>query len=206
MAARQRTFPWLALILIALVPILGYWVQTDSTQSLDLALSQALSLQGEAAQGAWAKLLKAITWVGHFGPRVGVALLMALIVYHWRGVTAAGLLVAIAVISSGYNSVMKAIFDRPRPDIIPHLDVVTSASYPSGHAAGAMVLYAMFAFAAPKPLRIPLLLLSGVMVVLTSISRLALGVHWASDIIGGVLGGLGFALLARPYLTANFKR
>jgi undecaprenyl-diphosphatase len=197
---------WWALLLIAMVPMFGFIVDSGALSAYDRLISEALSLRGDAVSSLWAQILSGVTWLGHFGPRVCVSIILGLLVYEWRGWKAALAMLIVPILSSGYSSTMKSLFDIPRPQIIPHLDVVGSASYPSGHAAGAMVLYMMFAMAVPMPWRAWAAALAVVMISLMCWSRLALGVHWTSDIIGGLMGGLGFALLARPYLMTAVKR
>lgn len=197
---------WLGLALLLYVPLLGWAIQQGWTSGWDWAISDQLSLRGNDQYGIWAQLLQGVTWVGHFGPRSTIALLLALVIYRWRGMLAAIIFGITPFVASGYSSLLKAIFDRPRPDLIEHLDAVSSASYPSGHATGAVLIYLIFAMAAPRPWRWPAAILAAAMISLTAVSRVALGVHWASDIIGGIGAGLGFALLVRPYLTTPLKQ
>src|SRR3546814_13180535 len=87
--------------------------------------------------------------------------------------------------------------------LIDHLDHVSSASYPSGHATSAAVVYLLLAWLAPPRWRFFAWALAAAMIVLNGFSRIMLGVHWASDIAGGTMLGAAFALLgawwvARP--------
>lgn len=187
--------------LLSFVPILGWLIGRGFGGQTDWVISQLLVLHGDAADGAWAAVLQFVTWIGHFGPRTAMVALLALLVYRWRGAMGAAAFLGFSLLSSGYSSLLKTIFDRPRPDIIAHLDAVSSASYPSGHAAGATVLYVMLAMAVPSQFRVAAWILAVVMISLMSISRLALGVHWMTDIVGGLAIGMAFALLARPFIA-----
>lgn len=191
--------------LLLFVPLLGWMVARGVGGQMDWLVSQLLVLHGDAAHGTWAAILQAVTWLGHFGPRMALVLLLALFVYRVRGTLGAVVMVACSLMASGYSSVFKYIFDRERPDIITHLDAVSSASYPSGHATGAMLLYLMLAMAVPPRYRTTAWLFAAVMVSLMCISRLALGVHWLTDIFGGLAIGLAFALLARPFIAWRAK-
>jgi membrane-associated phospholipid phosphatase len=102
-------------------------------------------------------------------------------------------------------TVLKAAFDRPRPPLAdPGLDPVgtvpLSASFPSGHAATAFAAAVAVGVLFPR-LRKPLLLLAAVIAV----SRVYLGVHFATDVlVGSLLGaaiGLGMGLAARWALS-----
>ncbi|WP_106477151.1 bifunctional DedA family/phosphatase PAP2 family protein [Phytohalomonas tamaricis] len=97
------------------------------------------------------------------------------------------------------NTVLKYSIGRPRPMTPDHL--IGSFSYPSAHASGAMVMYGLAAaFIAQNQSsgarRWPYW--GAILIIITiSISRLAYGVHWASDLIGGVLLGLVVCALIR---------
>lgn len=196
---------WIAVALLLFVPLLGWAVTQGWTGQWDWIISDQLSLRGDDRTGFWAQFLQRISWIGDFETRSVIALLLTPLIYRWRGLIAAAVFFLIPLLASAYSLLFKMTFDRPRPDLITHLDSVSSASYPSGHATGAVVLYLIFAMAVPLAWRWPAALLAAIMIILTAISRLSLGVHWTTDIIGGTCVGLGFALLARPYLTTPIK-
>ncbi len=101
--------------------------------------------------------------------------------------------------ASVLNAVLKLGFHRVRPDVVPHLAVVSNASFPSGHAMLSAATYltigAMLAQAQPKlgP-RVYILGLAVVVAMLVGISRLYLGVHWPSDVLAGWCLGAAWAL------------
>jgi undecaprenyl-diphosphatase len=72
---------------------------------------------------------------------------------------------------------------------------IHSYSFPSGHAFGAMVFYGLWAYLAykylPHPWNITVAAILAVLIVLIGVSRVYLGAHFPSDVIGGwLLGGL----------------
>ena len=91
----------------------------------------------------------------------------------------------------------KAFFHRPRP-LHWYMHHETSYSYASGHATNAVIVYGLWAFffwqsTLTLTLRVVITGILGLWVFAVSWSRLALGAHYATDIIGGWL--LGIALI-----------
>lgn len=118
----------------------------------------------------------------------------------WRRYYAAFIHWAIALGGIGLlNTLLKAAIGRPRPDTPAHL--TGSFSYPSAHASGAMIVYGLAAAFIAQNLpsgarRWPYW--GAILIIIPmSVSRLAYGVHWASDLIGGVLLGLIVCTLIR---------
>lgn len=110
----------------------------------------------------------------------------------------AGLL-ALSVSGGGIiTPVLKAIFDRPRPQVFEwraHYPE-SSAAYPSGHATMAVVTLAAMAFiihrlADRRWVSVAALTVAGIAIFLIGLSRLYLGLHFPSDVLAGY--GIGFA-------------
>lgn len=91
---------------------------------------------------------------------------------------------------------LKSVFGKTRPDLWQSAIKEVSYSYPSGHALGSTVLYGFLAylFATRFPQFSGLIyLLAVVLIGSIGLSRLYLGVHWPTDILGGY--GIGFLWL-----------
>lgn len=114
----------------------------------------------------------------------------------------AGLMIyLLATVGGGIvaSSVAKMVFDRPRPDLVPHGSIVSTASFPSGHSMMAAVTYltlgALIAhFLNGGRLKIYVLSLAIMVTIMVGVSRVYLGVHWPTDVLAGWLAGSGWAI------------
>lgn len=104
----------------------------------------------------------------------------------------AGIYLAAVVITITGYTIAKHLFARPRPRLNEWLTSPTDPSYPSGHSAGAVVILVLAAMLITGKGLVP-----GAMAIALAIgwSRVAMGVHWPSDVVGGWLFGGGGALI-----------
>jgi undecaprenyl-diphosphatase len=98
------------------------------------------------------------------------------------------------------STLLKLAFERPRPDLVPHLSHVATASFPSGHSMMAAVVYLTLGvlLARVEPRRRTKAFVLSVAVILTllvGVSRVYLGVHWPTDVLAGWSIGAAWALL-----------
>jgi len=105
----------------------------------------------------------------------------------------AAFVVVTAVGSSLLNNAIKLLVGRARPHLTDPVAVAAGKSFPSGHSQAAIVGYAIlvavFLPAVPRRGRPLLVLPAALMVLLIGFSRIALGVHFLSDVIGAYLIG-----------------
>lgn len=106
---------------------------------------------------------------------------------------------------------LKALFERSRPDLVPHGSHVYTASFPSGHAmmsaATYLTLGALLARVhARRRLKAYFLLLAVVLSIGVGISRVYLGVHWPTDVLAGWTLGACWAILCWLVATGLQRR
>lgn len=116
--------------------------------------------------------------------------------------------VVAASVSSQFT---KALFSRPRPDLVPHDVYVYSGSFPSGHSTmstAAFLTLAMLIASLEVKRRSKALAytLAALVVLGVGFSRVYLGVHWPSDVLAGWCLGSAWALLGWLALRAMGAR
>ncbi len=108
----------------------------------------------------------------------------------------------LAAVASGtiVSTLLKFGFDRPRPELVPHGQVVYTSSFPSGHSMlSAVVFLTLGALLASGQsnlrMRAYLIGLAAFLTALIGMSRVYLGVHWPTDVLAGWTAGAAWALL-----------
>jgi undecaprenyl-diphosphatase len=110
------------------------------------------------------------------------------------------LFVTLATLSGAIlSTLLKLGFDRPRPDLIPHLTHTYSTSFPSGHAMVSAVVYLTLGTLLARVVsglwsKIYVMAVALILTGLIGLSRLYLGVHWPSDVLAGWAAGAVWAL------------
>ena len=112
----------------------------------------------------------------------------------------AGFLIASITLGDSLSTLLKDIFNRPRPEIVPHAAYASNSSFPSGHSMTAALTYFTLAallagYHERRRIKAFLLLTAALLVLLIGLSRVYLGVHWPTDVLAGWTAGTLWALL-----------
>lgn len=184
-----------------LVLILGYAVTAGHFRAFDLAVSHTLNMQRGTSPDWLILLMQGISWIGGGIQRYIVVTVLTVVLWRWWGWGAALAMGLTTLVSAFTSDVMKMFFARVRPDLVPQLDIISSPAFPSGHANNAAVVYILFIMLVPQA-RHPLWqAAAAAMILLTGLSRIMLGVHWPTDVIGGWMLGTSFALMAAAVIA-----
>ena len=162
-----------------------------------LPVDVVISREFQENQSPWlSTFMVAVSYLGNaFWVFTGLIVLTALIFWLVRLRLEALVLLFICLTTSLLNVLVKILIARPRPSQ-PLVDVIqyaTGASFPSGHVMsyvaywGTLFTFGIILFRGKSWWRITLLIISGLFVVLVGFSRIYLGDHWASDVLGAYL-------------------
>lgn len=154
---------------------------------------------------------RAVSAAGGFPLMTLLAIAVALILYrqHWRAV-----LLGWAVIMGGgqlLEQILKHTFHRTRPAGATQYLASTNFSYPSGHAMGALIGYGVLAYlillrVRGQSARAAVTAAAAVIILAVGVSRLVLGVHYFTDVVGGfAVAGVWLALSIAVMETERWR-
>jgi undecaprenyl-diphosphatase len=147
-----------------------------------------------------AGVARGFTLFGEWWLVIAVSLVVSiwlLFARNWRWAVA---VLAVTLVGRALVSAQKYGIERLRPDDQAHLVPVSTPSFPSGHAAGSMIVYLTLALllTAGTRWKWPAVIAAITLSAFVGLSRVMLGVHWPTDVVGGWAFGLLWVLIALP--------
>jgi membrane-associated phospholipid phosphatase len=182
-------------LLILLILVRSGW---EPLHRLDFTVAASLNAYISAHLGQ-VKGWQAVSIV--LGPTVlRASAAIAAVVLWFRGRRRLALLVVVAVAGAAVLSgVTKALVHRVRPIVNHPVDHASGGSFPSGHAMTSMVVLGLAVVIllprVPRRWRTVIVATAAVLVVAVGFSRLILGVHYVSDVVGGWIIGVAWLLI-----------
>jgi undecaprenyl-diphosphatase len=167
-----------------------------ATSSLDTAISaRADVLRANSPLALNVALF--LTMLGSAPVTLGIGALGAILLFVRRQGARAAILLAAIVAERLVIVGLKLSLGRARPEFDTRLVHVNSFSFPSGHAANSLTAWVLLAcFVVPVRLRPAAIAAAFVIALAVGMTRVLLGVHWPSDVVGGWSAGLLAVLLA----------
>lgn len=189
MRSNKRSGKYIALMALCACGFAGtaVLVHLNALQGLDRFLINAI--QGMESP-ALTSIAKSLSWIGEGFPlislMVGIMLFLFLVLGHRKELI---LFAGAAAGSALLNLALKTFFRRPRPELNRLADAA-GFSFPSAHSMAAFSLYGILAFllwdhARSRSRRTAIVIICPLLILGIGLSRIYLGVHYPSDIIGG---------------------
>lgn len=206
MRREARLITAFVVVAIALLAVIrmGSEISEDGTSGFDRWLILALRRPGDLGQPigpAW--LRPGFVDITALGAVTALTLLTLTAIGYLittRRYRTAALIAASTITGSLVGQILKFVFARARPTLVPHFVEIKTLSYPSGHAVNSAVVFltlgALLARAEPvRRTRIYIVTVAILFTVLIGCSRVYVGVHWPTDVIAGWAIGGSWALL-----------
>ena len=191
----------LFLILTGVFIVLAYYASSSKVSSWDISIMLAI----HRFSHPWLDIV--MLWITETGSVLGVLFLAILVVMFIRKgkIREAILFPSNFVLSVGVNSLLKEIIARPRPRLFYSLVIYHSDSFPSGHTIAAVSLYGLLAVYLWNRNKKILSIFSALWMVMVGLSRIYLGAHYPSDVLGAVaLGGI-FLIISWEIFKKRFE-
>jgi len=159
-------------------------------------------------------IMAGVSFIGSLIPAAIIVVLVVIFLAVTKKKLEPLFIASATLISAFIYRLLKFVIARPRPDseIIRVLVDNNEASFPSGHTVYAVVFYGLLFYLMPRFIRQPAAVgivrtVLLILIILTGISRVYLGAHWPSDVLGGfLLGGLLLSLTIVLYNKYARKR
>jgi membrane-associated phospholipid phosphatase len=184
--------------------VLTFMVETTPIFTLDVQITRALQ---SINSPIFAAAMSLISWPGFSPQSFILSLLIVLLIYsfglRWEALTAFNA----ALLPQLVNVLVKELIRRPRPtmDLVQVLRILDSYSFPSGHVMFyvgffGFIWFLIYTFMKRSLMRTLLLGFFGCLIALVGFSRIYLGQHWASDVLGAyLLGSLTLVAILQLY-------
>jgi membrane-associated phospholipid phosphatase len=198
------------IMLLVLFGLLAGWVIYHPVLAIDVTITREF----QENQTPWLRYsMIAISFIGNVSLlSLGLIVLVTVLLWIIDLRLEAVMVAALSTVSSILNGLIKYIVGRPRPTskLVDIIQYAGGNSFPSGHVMayiafwGLLFSFGIILFKGNYWWRTALLIISGLFVVLVGPSRIYLGDHWASDVLGAYLIG-GVLLGTSLWIYLLFK-
>lgn len=189
--------------LLIIFVVLAIFVGKSPINPLDLSISHHI----QQIRNSWLdQLMIVVSRLGDVAFAFSFMLLAALLFFIFRYKRASTFVVAVSG-TGVVTFLLKKIFSRARPtqEHVTLIDVYQNHSFPSGHTLSYVVFFGFLIFLMQQLKSLPNYLKTGVkvfsyfMLIVGPLSRIYLGAHWFTDILGGVMLGLLYLQVLTHY-------
>lgn len=207
---RKTFFLCFSIFFIVVFLLLSFYVVDSSPKSWDLLVSQELQEDPNAILDV---LMKGFSWLGTVYVAAIMVVMFSLIFFVFRYVKEAFFVLS-CLLSGGVSYVLKTLIDRPRPttDFVRIVEETHYQSFPSGHVLfytaffGTLMVIAISSSILKLSWKIIISSICAAMIILGAISRIYLGAHWFTDVIGGFIVGVLFVMFTGSVYLRNKRK
>lgn len=178
------------LIIIAIISIMFIIILTDVlANEISYFDNNIYNFISQFIKEPITRILKVVTNFG--GPIIIIAITIIILITCRDTRYKAYIVLNLAIVTI-INQTLKFVIQRPRPSELFRLIEERGYSFPSGHSMASMAFYGLLIYFAytkiqDKNLKCLVCILLSVLIFIIGISRIYLGVHYASDVLGGFL-------------------
>ncbi len=201
---RYVVFQLILITLTGTFAALTFLVKAVPALAIDVQITTALQT---ITTPFFSTLMVWVSWLG-YGPQNAIIVLVIVLAFymsglHWEAIMA----IVAAVFSGAVDFLVKDLIQRPRPTSV-YVNVVAllnSYSFPSGHVMFYLCFFGfvgflIFSLLKPSIKRTLILVFTGLLIILIGVSRIYLGEHWPSDVLGAyLLGALTLVAIIQFY-------
>ena len=201
MVVLMKNRKWFILGLSALFIILTILVKFDLTTGFDNYFYKIITLH---MNNTLTNIFKVITFLGSTGFIIALCAIFLIVFIIIKHKNKGFIVTSVLIISTVINNGIKLIIQRERPDVIK-LVTEHSFSFPSGHTMASVSMYGILMYLVIRSnlnnkLKIVLSTILGIIPILVAISRVYLGAHYITDVIGGIIMSTILLLVATYYI------
>jgi membrane-associated phospholipid phosphatase len=191
---KRKAIGYLAAIIVTGFGILTVFVITDPLSAIDREFSEEIQ---EHHNQLLDQAMRAISWFGYSRGSVIIVVVTAFLFLLFRYKKEA-LFIVLTALSGLVSTIVKLLVDRPRPlpSLVRVLEKTQQQSFPSGHVLfyttffGFLTLLMYWLKELSKAIRISVATISLFLIFTIPISRIYLGAHWFTDVLGGFFLGI----------------
>lgn len=198
-AARRAAMAWFVLFVLLFL-VATWFVRHEDLSDLDRG-ARTLVRQGRAV--ALERVMRAISVLALGYVLLPVTVVCSVLLWRRRHREVAALLPLIGVTAVGVLALTKWLVNKPRPTLRGY-------GFPSGHVFGVTVfvvvaVYLLWLYEVPRRTQRLARAVGVAFIVAVGYSRLYVNAHWLSDVVGGLLAGLAFAVVAMLVMDRRLR-
>lgn len=184
---------------------------TEGEQEVRLLDEKLMAMVAEWRGPALNQVMTDLTSLGSYSVLIVISVLALVFLSGLRDTLGRRQFLIVLIGSAFIPKLLKLIFNRDRPSLVPPLAVVSDSSFPSGHSFGAASIYLTLAFLASQhrpgiSREFFYTLLAVGIILIVGFSRIYLGVHYPTDVFAGMCAGGTWSLTVALIFIPAYRR